>query len=338
MADEMTEAGSARSGAGVDRQDATPRTSTGLTADDRLEGDGTTAGDVFRAGADDGTDHGVRETAKELQTRARESGRDLLDQAVEKKDELKARAGSALDDGRHRAADRVGSLARALHTTASNIDQEGDRQLSQWVHQAADQVDRVVGYLNGRDPGALMQDMEQMARRNPALFLGGTYAAGMLVGRFLRSSAPERRGERNPSEIDAPSGEGRAEPSWTGTAAGFASSAAGFAEPDTTRPADQAGSGWTGAAEVSAGERDGSGWTGAATTDDGFGGHTSGGRSEESLRRGQDLGGTPGFDASGRSPADRGSDPLDTGDGSDRLDPGDLTRYTNGDEGRGRED
>jgi hypothetical protein len=135
----------------------------------------------------------VRESARELKDRARESSRDLLDQAVEKKDELKARAGTVVDDGRHRVADRAGTLARALHGTADNLEREGDRQLSQWVHQAAEQVDRVVGYLDGHDAGGLMRDMEDLARRNPALFLGGTYAAGMVLGRFLRAAAPERR-------------------------------------------------------------------------------------------------------------------------------------------------
>jgi hypothetical protein len=140
-------------------------------------------------------DSTMRGSARELKDRARESSRDLLDQAVEKKDELKARAGTMVDDGRHRAADRAGTLARALHGTADNLEQEGDRQLSQWVHQAAQQVDRVVGYLEGHDPGGLVRDMEDLARRNPALFLGGTYAAGLVLGRFLRASAPERRGD-----------------------------------------------------------------------------------------------------------------------------------------------
>lgn len=137
----------------------------------------------------------LRGSARELKDRAREGSRDLLDQAVEKKDELKARAGTLVDDGRHRAADRAGTLARALHGTADNLEQEGDRQLSQWVHQAAQQVDRFVGYLEGHDPGGLVRDMEDLARRNPALFLGGTYAAGLVLGRFLRASAPERRSD-----------------------------------------------------------------------------------------------------------------------------------------------
>ena len=268
---------------------------------------GVAGTDIYR---DDEPQHGVKAAAHELKDRARESSRDLLDQAVEKKDELKARASTAVDDGRHRAADRVGTLARALHDTADNLGSQGDQQLSGWVHQAADQVDRVVGYLNGHDSGGLMRDMEDLARRNPALFLGSTYAAGLVLGRFLRASSPERRNERSFHD-DAQASDDR-------TAFGVS--------PDSFAA-----------------------------------GHTSGGRTDDSLRQGQDLGGTPGYGTPGygassgigagltdedlrtawhdREPRRddegmRGASRTERHEAEDRLDTGDLTSYTNGDRDR----
>jgi hypothetical protein len=262
---------------------------------------GVAGTDIYR----DDEPHGVKAAAHELKDRARESSRDLLDQAVEKKDELKARATTAVDDGRHRAADRVGTLARALHDTADNLGSQGDQQLSGWVHQAADQVERMVGYLNGHDAGGLVRDMEDLARRNPALFLGGTYAAGLVLGRFLRASSPERRNERSFHDESQ-----------------------------------------------AAGDR-----TGAGVSPDSFAeGHTSGGRTDDSLRHGQDLGGTPGYGASsgmgaGLTDEDlrtawhererrrddegmRGASRTGRPEAEDRLDTGDLTSYTNGDRDR----
>ena len=51
-------------------------------------------------------------------------------------------------------------------------------------------MEKVVGYMQGKPADGMLHDFEDLARRNPALFLGGTYLAGMAVGRFLRASAP----------------------------------------------------------------------------------------------------------------------------------------------------
>jgi hypothetical protein len=283
------------------------RTSTDDAGTGGLQDDG-----VLRTS--DGVRHeGLQGKAEQLQHAARESGRDLLDQAVEKKDELKARASTALDDGRHQVSDRVSSVARALHSTAENLEQDGDRQMSQWVHQAADQVDRVVGYLNGRNAGGLMHDMEDLARRNPALFLGGTYAAGLALGRFLRASSPERRTSADDEHAPEPgTGYGAETPAggspWTGVGVSRDSfgadpaSGAGFGSGDTVRD----------------------GFGASPATSGLGGGHTSGGHTDESLREGESLG-------SGRSYGAASS--LDDA-GEHDLDTGELTRYTNGDRSR----
>ena len=58
---------------------------------------------------------------------------------------------------------------------------------AQYVHQAADQIDRFSGYLQNREPRQIMSDAENWARRNPALVLGGAFALGLLASRFLKS-------------------------------------------------------------------------------------------------------------------------------------------------------
>ena len=57
----------------------------------------------------------------------------------------------------------------------------------------ADHVERVSGYLEERDVNQLLEDAENFARRQPELFIGGALIAGLLVGRFIKSSS-ERRG------------------------------------------------------------------------------------------------------------------------------------------------
>ena len=132
----------------------------------------------------------ARTTAARARDAASAKSRDLLDRAVEQKDELKQRAAGMADERRLQAAGRAESISRALQGAADSLRENGEPQLSGWVSQAAGQVERIVGYMQGKPADGMLHDFEDLARRNPALFLGGTYLAGMAVGRFLRASSP----------------------------------------------------------------------------------------------------------------------------------------------------
>jgi hypothetical protein len=60
--------------------------------------------------------------------------------------------------------------------------------MSRYILQAADQVDNLAAFLNNRDVGDLLQEVEGFARRQPAVFVGGAFALGVLGARFLKSS------------------------------------------------------------------------------------------------------------------------------------------------------
>ena len=92
-------------------------------------------------------------------------------------------------------ATRKDQAAQGLSAVSSSVRQMGDnlRQneqtsgYAQYVTQAADQIDRFSGYLQNHEPRQLVSDAESWARRNPALFLGGAFALGLLASRFLKS-------------------------------------------------------------------------------------------------------------------------------------------------------
>lgn len=86
------------------------------------------------------------------------------------------------------AAERLDALAGSLRSTASRLQDTQVGPLAQYADQAASQVDRVTGYLRERDLEGLLEDVEQFARRRPEVFLAGTFLAGLLLARFLKSS------------------------------------------------------------------------------------------------------------------------------------------------------
>ena len=49
-------------------------------------------------------------------------------------------------------------------------------------------MERFQGYLRNQDVGAIIDDVERMAREQPVMFLGGAFMLGLVAARFLKSS------------------------------------------------------------------------------------------------------------------------------------------------------
>jgi hypothetical protein len=63
---------------------------------------------------------------------------------------------------------------------------------AQYGNSLADKVEQLSSYLDRKEVGELIHDIEYFARRNPALFIGGAFALGLLGARFLKSSSPNQ--------------------------------------------------------------------------------------------------------------------------------------------------
>jgi hypothetical protein len=53
----------------------------------------------------------------------------------------------------------------------------------------ADQIEQVSNYFDKKDLRGIARDVENFARRQPVIFIGAAFAAGLLAARFLKSSA-----------------------------------------------------------------------------------------------------------------------------------------------------
>ncbi|MEW5930938.1 MAG: hypothetical protein AB1941_26035 [Gemmatimonadota bacterium] len=92
-----------------------------------------------------------------------------------------------LDSQRTRAAESLSGMAESLRTTGRQL-QDAPAGLGAYVQQAAEQVDGLARYLENREVGDLVDDVEDFARRSPGVFLGGAFVLGLLGARFLKSS------------------------------------------------------------------------------------------------------------------------------------------------------
>jgi len=123
--------------------------------------------------------------AQDLGEQAKHAASDVLSQA-------KQSAQSKLGSSKERAAESLGSVAEALRHTGEKMRADDKSGLTDYVVRAAEQVDSASSYLQSREFGEIIGDVSGFARREPALFLGGAFAIGLLGGRFLKSSAASR--------------------------------------------------------------------------------------------------------------------------------------------------
>jgi hypothetical protein len=97
-----------------------------------------------------------------------------------------------LDDQKARASDTLGSIAGAVRGMSQPLRDNGRSGLADYVNQAADGMERWADDLKRQDVGNALRAAKRFAHRQPALFLGAAFTAGLLAARFLKSSSDDR--------------------------------------------------------------------------------------------------------------------------------------------------
>lgn len=100
-----------------------------------------------------------------------------------------AKAQSAVEEQKSLGAQYVASVAGALHRAAGEVGQELPFA-AKYLHQTAEQIESAAQTVRERDMRELVGEVENFARRQPALFFGGAMLLGFAALRFLKS-APE---------------------------------------------------------------------------------------------------------------------------------------------------
>jgi hypothetical protein len=103
-------------------------------------------------------------------------------------DKVKDGAVSQLSTQKDRATDGIGSVAQAVRQSTQQLRDQHHDTIAQYVDQAAAQLERFSGTLKDKNVSELLDEAQRFARRNPALFVGGAFALGLLSARFFKSS------------------------------------------------------------------------------------------------------------------------------------------------------
>ena len=136
----------------------------------------------------------------------------VLDQAQDKAgqvlDQAREQATSQLEVQKERLVDSLDAVVHAAQQTGRQLREQGQDNVATYADRAAQQAQRLSGYLRAHEVDDLVGEAESFARRQPQLFLAGGLALGLVAARFFKSSARHHNGngQPNPGAMMARSG------------------------------------------------------------------------------------------------------------------------------------
>ena len=98
-------------------------------------------------------------------------------------DEARSGAAEAAESGKDALAGQLDDVARAVHRSGEQLEGHQD-WMAQLVERGADQLGSLATTLRTNDLQGLFGRIEQLARSQPALFVGAAMAAGFATARL----------------------------------------------------------------------------------------------------------------------------------------------------------
>ena len=167
-----------------------------MTMANRQSGDFFQDAGINREQPAAGTREQIREMKDQVVGQAKTSVRQAKDRAI-----------SSLGESRDRFADQIEVMAGAFRRTSGHLHSENQQRMAGLTDSVARQADQVANYVRDFDPRTARDDLERLARRQPALVIGGALALGLFGARFLKSSKQPRAPGRRETETTSNPGE-----------------------------------------------------------------------------------------------------------------------------------
>ncbi len=108
-------------------------------------------------------------------------------------DRVKESAAAQLTTQKNRGTDALGQVANAVRSSTQKLREEQHDTIAGYVDKAAEQIDTWSRRLREKDIDELMSDVQRLARRQPAVFIGSAFALGLVGSRFFKSSRKQHR-------------------------------------------------------------------------------------------------------------------------------------------------
>ena len=190
------------------------------------------AGATTGTGGEGGVKEQAQEKAQEVREKAGEQVRNASGQARD-------RVRSQVDERSTQMGQQVTTQAGDLRTVADQLRQQGKDSPARMVEQVADRAERAGSWLTESDADRILGDVEDFARSKPWAVAAGAMALGFAASRVLKASSSRRYEASSSARYDQRSTAGelpRAGQTATGRVVPTPPAGAGLDTPATAPP------------------------------------------------------------------------------------------------------
>ena len=111
---------------------------------------------------------------------------------------VKQKTTSQLNAQKVRATDQLDEIASNVRRSTERLRSQRHDVVASALERGVDQLERLSAQLRDHDVDELLSDLERFGRRRPALFIGSSFVAGLMLARFAKASSDDSsRGGRH---------------------------------------------------------------------------------------------------------------------------------------------
>jgi ElaB/YqjD/DUF883 family membrane-anchored ribosome-binding protein len=140
---------------------------------------------------------GVTDERTESQSATEQVKERVQDVAGQAKGQTREQLRNQISQRSTQAGEQVSSAADAMRRTSEQLRTEGKDSVAKLVDGVADRGEKLGSYLTRADGDQILRDVEDLARKQPWLFVGSSAVVGFLASRFLKASSSGRYQSRS---------------------------------------------------------------------------------------------------------------------------------------------
>jgi hypothetical protein len=106
-------------------------------------------------------------------------------------EQVKEKASTVTQQQMTSAAEGLESVAGAVNVVGERLRENHLGELSQYTDLATEQIEKAAAWLRTTTPEEIAHDIEDYAKKQPAVFVAGALALGLIGVRFLRSASQD---------------------------------------------------------------------------------------------------------------------------------------------------
>jgi ElaB/YqjD/DUF883 family membrane-anchored ribosome-binding protein len=116
----------------------------------------------------------------------------VQDAATQAKGQTREQLRGQVNSRSTQVGEQLSSTAQAVRRAGTQLRDEGKEGAAKVVEGLAERGERLGSYLTRADGDQLLRDVEDLGRKQPWLFVGGSAVVGFLASRFMKASSGSR--------------------------------------------------------------------------------------------------------------------------------------------------